>query len=212
MEGELPEDKKCTWSILDPSSWDDRVVGLFLFVFVTSGLMLLATKGAFPKFLGLLNSKDEGDAPSPEKLEATPDSVVPETVNGRKYIEEADNFKFFRHRKCDRTIFHNGKLYTHYSDDEVNTYTLLSGADFATLVDEDLLLLFMDEDPQAFRSNMTPAKLLPKLKFYRPLYVADAYDKIEQEQDYPVGKAGFIRSAMPHFKKMKVVIAEIMET
>jgi len=64
MEAEdLP---KTTWSILDPSTWDDRVVGLILFMGVTTLLMVIATSGAAPKVLGGLGGVSADEPVEPE--------------------------------------------------------------------------------------------------------------------------------------------------
>ena len=76
MEGEdLP---KTTWSILDPSTWDDRVVGLILFMGVTTLLMVIATSGAAPKVLGSLGGGSEDDPSDMSPLGNEPTTPVEE--------------------------------------------------------------------------------------------------------------------------------------
>jgi len=218
----------------NPSSWDDRVIGLLLFTFGTYGLMLLATKGAFPAFLGCSGGKDEGTSSSPQEVvipehalesivtecskdEGTSSSpkeletqevVVPEVTDVRKYINGSQEIKLFKHPKISKMLFHEGKVYGRLADDP-NSHILLSSADVATLVDEYLITTIGDATGDSNLSTITPTRLWLQLKICRPGAVSEAYDNMEYEEEHPISKDSFLKSIMPYFKGIEKIKEEI---
>jgi len=86
MEADIPK-KEVDWSYLDPSSWDDRVIGLLLFTFGTYGLMLLATKGAFPALLGSINGNCNKDQEDVLAINYTITAPIKQTVKEEEEVK-----------------------------------------------------------------------------------------------------------------------------